>query len=85
VKLEFHAFLTSALDGGEWSAFRRGHFTSRERALFTHWIWSWVGPIAWSHLVVKRKKSLECPYRQSNPGHPDRSQVNLLTELPRVL
>jgi hypothetical protein len=31
-----HAFLTSALDGGEWSASRPSHFTPRERASGTH-------------------------------------------------
>jgi hypothetical protein len=30
--------LTSALDGGEWSASRPGCFTTRERAPGTHWI-----------------------------------------------
>jgi hypothetical protein len=36
--------LTSALDGGEWSASRPGRFTLRERAPDTHWIGGWVGP-----------------------------------------
>jgi len=36
--------LTSALDGGEWSASCPGHFTHRERAPGTHWIGGWVGP-----------------------------------------
>jgi hypothetical protein len=31
-------FLTSALDGGEWSASRPGRFTPRERTPRTHWI-----------------------------------------------
>jgi hypothetical protein len=30
--------LTSALDGGEWSASRPGRFTPRERASGTHWV-----------------------------------------------
>jgi hypothetical protein len=38
--------LTSALDGGEWSASRTGRFTPRERAPGTHWIGGWVGPRA---------------------------------------
>jgi hypothetical protein len=38
--------LTSALDGGEWSASRPGRFTLRERTLGTHWIGGWVGPRA---------------------------------------
>jgi hypothetical protein len=36
--------LTSALDGGEWSASHPGRFTPRERAPGTHWIGGWVGP-----------------------------------------
>jgi hypothetical protein len=38
--------LTSALDGGEWSASRPGRFTPTERAPGTHWIGGWVGPRA---------------------------------------
>jgi hypothetical protein len=34
--------LTSALDGGEWSASHPGRFTSRERAPGTHWLGGWV-------------------------------------------
>jgi hypothetical protein len=41
-----HAFLASALDGGEFSASRSGKFTPRERAPGTHWIGGWVGPRA---------------------------------------
>jgi len=33
-----NAFLTSALDGCEWSASRSGRFTPRERAPGTNWI-----------------------------------------------
>jgi hypothetical protein len=47
--------LTSALDGGKWSALRPGRFTSRERAPDTHWIGGWVGPRAVLDAVVKRK------------------------------
>jgi hypothetical protein len=43
--------VTSALDGGEWSASRPGRFTPRERALGTHWIGDW-GIL---DMVVKRK------------------------------
>jgi hypothetical protein len=38
VKVELHAFLTSELDGGEWSASRSGHFTLKERAPGINWI-----------------------------------------------
>jgi hypothetical protein len=37
-------FLTSALDGGEWSTSCRVHFTADERTPSTHWIRGWVGP-----------------------------------------
>jgi hypothetical protein len=39
-------FLTSVLDGDEWSASSPGHFTPREKAPFTNWIGGWVGPRA---------------------------------------
>jgi hypothetical protein len=45
VEERLHAFLTSALDGGEWSASSPDRFTLRERAPGTHWIGGWVGPI----------------------------------------
>jgi len=35
--------LTSALDGGKWSASRPGRFTPKEKAAGTHWIGGWVG------------------------------------------
>jgi hypothetical protein len=47
--------LTSALDGGEWSASRPGRFTPRERSPGTDWIGSWVGPRAVLDAVVKGK------------------------------
>jgi hypothetical protein len=39
VDVETHAFLTSALVGGELSASRPGPFTAA-----THWIGDWVDP-----------------------------------------
>jgi hypothetical protein len=44
--LQLHAFLTTALDGDEWSGSRSGRFTHRERAPGTHWIGGWVSPKA---------------------------------------
>jgi hypothetical protein len=37
------ALLTSALDGGQWSASRPGRFTPGERVAGAHWIGGWVG------------------------------------------
>jgi hypothetical protein len=44
--------LTSALDGGEWSASHPGGFTPRERTLGAHWIGGWVGLRAGLDAVV---------------------------------
>jgi hypothetical protein len=65
-------FLTSALDGGEWSVSRRGRFTSRERVPGTHWRGGWMGPRAGLYVVEKRK--ISCTRRESNPSRPARSQ-----------
>jgi hypothetical protein len=37
-------FLTSALDGGEWSASCPSHLTFQERVPSTNWIGGWLGP-----------------------------------------
>jgi hypothetical protein len=55
-----HAFLTSALDGGGWSASRSGFFILKERAPATHWIGGWVGPSAGMNPVVGREISSPC-------------------------
>jgi hypothetical protein len=47
--------LTSALDGGEWSASRTGRFTPRKRAPGTPWIGGWVGSRTVLEAAVKRK------------------------------
>jgi hypothetical protein len=48
-------FLTSALDGSEWSASHPGCFIPRERAPGTHWIGSRVGLRAGLDTGEKRK------------------------------
>jgi hypothetical protein len=57
--------LTSALDGGEWSASRPGRSIPRERAAGTHWIGDWVGPRAGLDAVVKGE--IPSPRRKSKP------------------
>jgi hypothetical protein len=57
--------LISALDGGERSASRPGHFTPRERATGTQWTGGWVGPRAVLDAVVKRK--VPSPLQELNP------------------
>jgi hypothetical protein len=49
--------LTSALDGGEWSASRPGRFTPRERDPDIHWIGGWVDPRAILDMVVQEELS----------------------------
>jgi len=60
--------LTSALDGGEWSASRRDRFTPRKRAPDTHWIWGWVGTR--SGLVIFSKRKILSPRWDSILDHP---------------
>jgi hypothetical protein len=45
-------FLTSVLDGGEWTASRHGHFTPEGKAPGTHCIGGWVGPRSGLDIVV---------------------------------
>jgi hypothetical protein len=42
VEVQFHAFLTKALDGDEWLTSRPGRFTPEEIAPRTDWIGGWV-------------------------------------------
>jgi hypothetical protein len=50
VEVSLHAFLTSTLDGGEWSASRPGRCTPSILC-----IGGWVGPRAILDRVAKRK------------------------------
>jgi hypothetical protein len=60
--------LTSALEGGEWSASSSGRLTPRERVPGTHWIGGWMGPRAvWDAMVKRKILSLR---RESNPSTP---------------
>jgi hypothetical protein len=59
-------FLTTAIDGTEWSASRPYCFNPGETPLppGTHWVGGWVGVRA--SLDVMKDKSFSC--RESNPG-----------------
>jgi hypothetical protein len=48
------AFMTSTLDGGEWTTSLLYRFISGERAPSTYWIGGWVGPRAGLDDVEKR-------------------------------
>jgi hypothetical protein len=69
VEVKLHAFLTSAPDGGEWSASRPGRFIPGESASRTHWI-DWVGPraheITWPWWILKLQKTdISCVYPEA--------------------
>jgi hypothetical protein len=68
-------FLTSALDGGEWSASRLCHFTPGERAPGTHWI-GWIDLIRVDLDAVKKRKIFHC--RESNPSSPSLYRLSYL-------
>jgi hypothetical protein len=74
-------FLTSALDGSEWSASRHGRFTPGDTAPGTHLIEGWVDLRA--GLNAMEKTQISCPWRESKPGHPARSLITILTNLSR--
>jgi hypothetical protein len=58
-----HAFLTSALDGGEWSIPYHGHFMPREGAPVAHRLGGWVGPTSSLDTVAKTKNPFSPPAR----------------------
>jgi hypothetical protein len=68
VEVQCHALLTSAVEGGEWSASRTGRFTSEERVPGIHWIESWVVPRTGLVAVEKRKIPSHC--QESNTRTP---------------
>jgi hypothetical protein len=77
VEVHLHAFLTSAGDGGEWSASCLGHFTAWGRASGIYWAGRWVGPRGGLDKMAKRKK-IPTTYWKLNPGCPVCSLVTIL-------
>jgi hypothetical protein len=67
-------FLTSALDGGEWSASLPCRFTRGERAPGTAWIGDRVDPRAGLD-AAENRIILHC--RELNPGRPARRYTEL--------
>jgi hypothetical protein len=65
VTIWIHVFLTSALDGGEWSAARSDVFTLGQWATGTHCIEGWMGTTAGLDAVEKWEVYFLC--RNSNP------------------
>jgi hypothetical protein len=59
VEVQLHVFITSALDGGKWSASSPGSFTN--------WIVGWVGPETGLGTVAKRKNPFFAPAENLTP------------------
>jgi len=64
VEIKLHAFLTSGLDEGEWSASCPTHFIPGERDPGTHRVGRWVGPRAGLNAVEKRKVPVLVGYQR---------------------
>jgi hypothetical protein len=73
MEVKLNAFVTLALDGGEWTASHPGRFTLRKSVLLTHRIGGWVGPRAYLDSVEKIQ--ISCAYRSP------RNLVTIRTEL----
>jgi hypothetical protein len=67
MEVQLHTFLTSVLNGVQWSASYPRHFTPRERAPSTQWIGDCVSPRASMDMVVTR--TISSPYWDLNPNH----------------
>jgi hypothetical protein len=79
-KYSSYSFLTSALEGGEWSA-SRPRFTPGERAPGTHCTGGWVGPTAGLDAEVRGKILRLC--RGSNPDRPINTSISV--DVPTVI
>jgi hypothetical protein len=69
-KYSSYSFLTSALDGGKWSASHPSRAVPTQRAPDTHSIGGWVGLRA-----TEVRGKILCLCRGSNPGRPVCSQT----------
>jgi len=61
VEVYLHTFLTSALDGGKWSASHPCRFTPGVIVPGIHWIGTWVGSKADLEAMVKKEISITVP------------------------
>jgi len=61
VEVYLHAFLTSALDGDDWSASHHDRFTPWEIAYNTICTWGWVGPRAGLDAVANTEIPIIAP------------------------
>jgi len=66
MKVQSHAFLTSAQEGADWSASCLSRFTFRETDPDTNWTGECVGPRAGLNAVEKEK--FPAPSENRTPG-----------------
>jgi len=73
-----YTFLTSKLDGDEWSISRAGSFPPGRKDPHVHIEYGtgWATEPAWTRWRIETY--LHCPCQESNPGRTARSQVNIL-------
>jgi len=76
VESQLHAFLNSALDGGEWLISRSGSFTLGARIADTNWIGGWMGPRVDLDTGCKEKRSLPLPRIESRSSRPSSHYTN---------
>jgi hypothetical protein len=55
MEVELHAFLTSALDGNDWSTLHPDHFILKEIDPIIHQIEGWVSPIVSTDTLEGRR------------------------------
>jgi len=79
-EVQLHAFLTSALDGNEWSASRLGRFKSGERTPYPS-DRRLSGPHSQSGSDGEEKKFPSLLCQESNPGRPARRLITVLSRI----
>jgi len=78
VEVWLHAFLTSALDGGEWSASLPGRFAPREGAPNARWVGGWVG--TGGGMDALARGGIPASAWNRTPGHRSPDVVAIVTE-----
>jgi hypothetical protein len=78
VGLYLHAFLTSALDGGEWSASRPSRFSPRKESLVP------IGPQSWSGRSGEEKNSHPLPGLEPSIIQPVAQQIEILNNREEI-
>jgi hypothetical protein len=62
MEIYLHAFLSTAMDDGEWSSSRPDRLTSGERTPDTHFVGDLMGPRASLDVAAKRKSPTPAGY-----------------------